>query len=88
MSDDKVVAVGANAIRDGERYLVAILLPAAGQPLTEDDIGAAFEVRDTALFFGHTVRLCLTGLPEGELDMAEFRPFESPNEDTTASTAA
>lgn len=72
ISDDRIVAVGANAIRDGDRYLVVILLP-AGRPLTDADIGAEFEVRDTAMFQGHAVRLKLTGLPDEELNLAEFR---------------
>jgi len=76
VSDDRIVAVGANAIRDGDRYLVVLLLP-AGRPLTDADIGAEFEVRDTALFLGDAVRLKLTGLPDEELNLAEFRASES-----------
>ncbi|MDH3296974.1 MAG: hypothetical protein OEM96_01675 [Gemmatimonadota bacterium] len=86
--DDKVVAVGANAIRDGDRYLVTILLPATGQPLSEADLGAVFEVRDTALFFSHAAQLELTGLPDGTRDMAEFRLLESARGDGTTMPAA
>ena len=76
VSNDKIVAVGANAIRDGDRYLIVLLLP-AGRPLTDADIGADFEVRDTAMFLGHPARLKLTGLPDEELNLAEFRACEA-----------
>jgi hypothetical protein len=73
VGDGSVVAVGGNAIRDGERYLIAILLSYSGHQFNESDIGAVFEVRDTAMFLGHSAQLKLTALPAGELDMAEFR---------------
>jgi len=88
VTDDKVVAVGANAVRDGDRYLVAIFLPASGHPLAETDIGSIFELRDTALFYGHTARLKLTGIPDGDLDMAEFREYGMPGEGPLPPSAA
>jgi hypothetical protein len=86
VSNDKIVAVGANAIRDGDRYLVVILLP-AGRPLTDADIGTEFEIRDTALFLGHAARLQLTGLPDEDLNLAEFRACESPGARSSATDA-
>ena len=88
VTDDKVVAVGANAIRDGDRYLVTILLPASGHPLAETDIGSIFELRDTALFHAHSARLKLTGLLDGDLDTAEFRPYGMPDEGSLPHSAA
>ena len=75
--DGKVVAVGGNAIRDGSRYLIAILLPIAGFQFNESDIGSVFEVRDAAMFLGTGARLELTALPAGDLEMAEFRLLDS-----------
>ena len=81
LDDDKVVAVGGNAIRDGGRYLIAILLPIAGYQLDESDIGAMFLVRDGAMFLGTGARLELTALPAGDLEMAEFRLLDSNESD-------
>ncbi len=88
VADGKVVAVGGNAIRDGERYLIAILIPSAGHKFKEFDIGAVYEVRDTAMFLGRSVRLKLTALPAGKLDMAEFRPLASPENNPLKHNAA
>ncbi|MEE8487614.1 MAG: hypothetical protein V3S56_05555, partial [Gemmatimonadota bacterium] len=87
-SDGKVVAVGGNAIRDGERYLIAILLPSSGHEFKKCDIGAVYDVRDTAMFLGHSVQLRLTALPAGDLEMAEFRPVPSPENDSLTNHAA
>ena len=88
IDDGKVVAVGGNAIRDGERYLIAILLPFSGHEFKKSDIGAVFEVRDTAMFLSRSARLKLTALPTGDLEMAEFRPLVSPETDSLAHNAA
>lgn len=88
VADGKVVAVGGNAIRDGERYLIAILLPSAGHEFKEFDIGSVYEVRDTAMFLTHSVQLKLTALPRGDLDMAEFRPLALPETDPLKHHAA
>ena len=77
LDDGKVVAVGGNAIRDGVRYLIAILLPIAGHQFQESDIGAVFKVRDGAMFLGTGARQELTALPAGDLEMAEFRLLDS-----------
>ncbi len=81
LDDDKVVAIGENAIRDGDRYLIAILLPMAGNQLNESDIGAVFQVRDGAMFLGNGAQLELTALPAGDLEMAEFRLLDSNESD-------
>ncbi len=77
LDDDKVVAIGGNAIRDGIRYLIAILLPIAGHQFQESDIGTVFQVRDAAMFLGTGALLELTALPAGDLEMAEFRLLDS-----------
>ena len=88
VADGIVVAIGGNAIRDGERYLIAILLPFSGHQFYESDIGAVFEVRDTAMFLTHSAQLILTALPTGDLEMAEFRPPVSPEKDSLKHHAA
>ncbi len=86
--DGKVVAVGGNAIRDGERFLIAIQLPSSAHLFNESDIGTMFEVRDTAMFLSHSARLVLTALPAGDLDMAEFRSLAPPGTDALTHNAA
>lgn len=88
VADGKVIAVGGNAIRDGDRYLIAILLPFSGHEFKKSDIGAVFEVRDAAMFLTHSVQLKLTALPTGDLEMAEFRPLASPEPDPIKHYAA
>jgi hypothetical protein len=72
LSDGEVVAVGANAIRDGDRFLIALLLPSQDAPLDEFDVGEEFEIRDTGMFLMRSERLILRSLPSGAADTAAF----------------
>lgn len=80
--DGTVAGWGSNAIRDGDRYLVRLELASSKHQLDESDIGGIFEVQDGALFLFHGARMELLALPAGELDLVEFRPLVSPEEDS------
>lgn len=67
------MAVGGNAIRDGERYLVALLFTGPRGGLSELDVGCDFDIRDTGLFFGRRARVRLEALREGDPETAVFR---------------
>lgn len=67
-----VAAIGGNAIRDRDHYLVPLLFAGPEGGLGEEDVGMSFDVRDTGLFFGCPGRLRLERIAFGEINTAVF----------------